>query len=85
MIWANRVLPMFIAPSGGAKAGRVAETACTVQIGDTLTIHGSRAVIGFQSTYPEINRTLLKSILRPLCLPLPPKHELIDYSHPQHP
>ena len=59
MIWANRVLPMFIAPSGGAKAGRVAETACTVQIGDTLTIHGSRAVIGFQSTYPEINRTLL--------------------------
>jgi hypothetical protein len=59
MIWANKVLPTFIAASGW-KPGTLPELAFVVQIDTTLCPSQTRAIRGFQSFTPSINRTVVR-------------------------
>jgi len=48
-----------MSPSGARNAERLADLLASIQIGDTLRVHGTRTVIGVSQNRPVLNRTPL--------------------------
>jgi len=59
MIWANRVLPVFMATVSDIKPGSLSESRLDVQIDTTLHRFKSRSSSGFPVHGVRFNRTLL--------------------------